>query len=117
MPESNAPKDGNGDSGPSLWSRYWAFFAKFPWFGDSEEDIQKRFGCSNAQLIFSHLIGILLALLITGIWIFEPIRALPIHATFQTLLFVASTLLLRPVFMLLSQSLISMGNSGDDDGF
>lgn len=114
MPENSDPND---NPKPSLWSRYWAFFAKFPWFGDSEEDIQKRFGCSNAQLITLHLIGILLALIITALWVFEPIRALPIHALFQTLLFVASTLFLRPVFMLLSQSVVSMGSGGDDDGF
>ncbi len=114
MPESEAP---NGEPALTLWSRYWAFFAKFPWVGDSEEDIQKRFGCTNAQLITLHLIGILLGLIITALWIFEPIRALPIHALFQTLLFVAATLFLRPVFMLLSQSVMSMGKGGDDDGF
>ena len=114
MPESSAP---NENPEPSLWSRYWAFFAKFPWIGDSEEDIQKRFGCTNAQLITLHLIGILVALIITALFVFEFIRALPIHALFQTLLFVASTLLLRPVFMLLSQSVVSMGSGGDDDGF
>jgi uncharacterized protein YacL len=114
MPESKAPSDKHS---PTLWSRYWAFFAKFPWVGDSEEDIQKRFGCTNAQLITLHLIGILLALIITALWIFEPIRALPIHALFQPLLFVASTLLLRPGFMLLSQSVISLGSGEDDDGF
>ena len=114
MAEDNAP---NENPEPSLWSRYWGFFAKFPWFGDSEEDIQKRFGCSNAQLILLHLIGILLALVITSLWIFESIRALPIHALFQTLLFVVCTLLLRPVFMLLSQTVMSVGSGGDDDGF
>ena len=114
MSESNAPHD---KKAPTIWSRYWAFFAKFPWIGDSEEDIQKRFGCTNAQLITLHLIGILLALIITALWVFEPIRALPIHTAFQTLFFVASTLLLRPVFMLLSQSVISMGSGGDEDGF
>ena len=114
MPESNPPDDKNT---PTLWFRYWAFFAKFPWIGDSEEGIQKRFGCSNAQLILMHLIGILLALITTALWIFESIRALPIHTLFQTLLFVASTLFLRPVFMLLSQSVISLGGGGDDDGF
>ena len=114
MPESNPP---NGEHPPTLWSRYWAFYAKFPWIGDSEEDIQKRFGCTNAQLITLHLIGILLALITTALWVFEPIRALPIHTLFQTLLFVASTLFLRPLFMLISQSVISMGGGGDDDGF
>ena len=114
MPESKPPND---KQAPTIWSRYWAFFAKFPWIGDSEEDIQKRFGCTNAQLITLHLIGILLALITTALWVFESIRALPIHTLFQTLLFVASTLLLRPVFMLLSQSVISMGSGGDDDGF
>ena len=115
MSESNAPHD---KQAPTIWSRYWAFFAKFPWIGDSEEDIQKRFGCTNAQLITLHLIGILLALIFTALWVFEPIRALPIHVVFQSLLFVVSTLLLRPVFMLLSQSVMSLGSSsGDDDGF
>ena len=114
MSESNAPNDKHA---PTIWSRYWAFFAKFPWIGDSEEDIQKRFGCTNAQLITLHLIGILLALITTSLFVFETIRALPIHALFQTLLFLASTLFLRPVFMLLSQSAISMGSGGNDDGF
>lgn len=114
MPESKAP--GNGPA-PTYWSRYWAFFAKFPWLGDSEEDVQKRFGCTNAQLITLHLIGILLALITTALWVFEPIRALPIHTLFQTLLFVASTMFLRPAFMLLSQSVMSLGSGGDDDGF
>ncbi len=114
MPESN-PLGVKPE--PTLWSRYWAFFAKFPWVGDSEEGIQERFGCTNAQLITLHLIGILFSLIITALWVFEPIRALPIHSVFQTLLFVASTLFLRPVFMLLSQFVVSMGSGGDDDGF
>lgn len=114
MRENNAPDQ---ERAPTLWSRYWAFFAKFPWVGDSEEDIQKRFGCTNAQLITLHLIGILLALITTALWVFETIRALPIHVLFQTLLFVGSTLFLRPFFMLLSQSVISLGGGGDDDGF
>ena len=117
MPESNSPNEPDDHFESGLWSRYWAFFTKFPWFGDSEEDIQKRFGCSNAQLILLHFIGILLALLITALWVFEPIRALPIHMVFQSFLFVVSTLLLRPIFMLLSQSLLSLGSGAGDDDF
>ncbi len=111
MPPSEA------GAAPSLWSRYWAFLLKFPWFGDSEEEVQHRYGCSNSQLILLHLIGILLSLVVTALWAFEPIRALPLPTWSQTLLFLLATLLLRPVFMLLLQTVMPQGGDEDDDGF
>ncbi len=113
MPESKAPNS----AVPSLWSRYWAFFRKFPWFGDSEEEVQQRFACSNAQLILLHLISILLSLIITALWAFEPIRAIPMPTWLQASLFVLATLLLRPVFMMLLQTVMPQESDEDDDDF
>ncbi len=115
MPESKANNSEPGH--PSLWSRYWAFFRKFPWFGDSEEEVQQRFGCSNAQLILLHLISILLALIVTALWAFEPIRAIPMPSGLQASLFVVATLLLRPGFMLLLQAVMPVESDEDDDEF
>ena len=112
MPASKAPNAALG-----LLSRYWAFFRKFPWFGDSEEEVQKTFGCSNRQLILLHLIAILLALLLTAVFAFEPIRTLPLPSWLQAILFILATLLLRPVFMMVLQAVMPQESDGDEDDF